>query len=157
MQLEEHAGQWAHCPISFEQSEEDKHASAEHLFHLNIMSRVMICVVWSWSLIETFWELSYETNSLHIGIIVLAKLVLSAFALGALFSSSAALIALAFSCVVSIVVISVTLPDMFSISRSFFYLSLIEVAAKVTLVVSIVCHYVADQFEDSQPQIWPVR
>jgi len=156
MQAEDHSSQWARFPVSFDQFETEGRAN-EPTLHLNAVSRVMIVAVWAWSLIEAYWELGYEINSLHIGIIVLSKLVLSAFALAALFSSSAALIALAFSCVVSIVVIGVTLPDMFSMSRSFFYLSLIEVVAKVTLVVTIACHYVSDHLEDSESQAWPVR
>lgn len=156
MQAQEHSSQWTQFPVSFDQFEDEGRADQPTLA-LNAASRVMIVAVWSWSLIETYWELRFDLNSLQTGIVVISKLVLSAFALAALFGSSAALIALAFSCIASIVVIGVTLPEMFSIARAFFYLSLIEVAAKVTLIVTIACHYVSDHFEDDVSQVWPFR
>lgn len=102
-----------------------------------IACRASIAAMLVWSLVEAHWDLLYPMGKVHIAIILFTKLIIAGIALAALCGSFIALAACAFFCVVSIVVIGVTLPDLQTLSRTFFYLSLVEVVVKTTAAVSI--------------------
>ncbi|AUT73556.1 hypothetical protein [Paraburkholderia hospita] len=102
-----------------------------------IACRASIAAMLLWSLVETYWDLLYPMGKIHIAIILFTKLIIAGIALAAMCGSFIALAACAFFCVVSIVVIGVTLPDLYTLSRTFFYLSLVEVVVKTTAAVSI--------------------
>ncbi|MGE8473686.1 MAG: hypothetical protein ACN6QC_20730, partial [Paraburkholderia hospita] len=82
-----------------------------------IACRASIAAMLLWSLVETYWDLLYPMGKIHIAIILFTKLIIAGIALAALCGSFIALAACAFFCVVSIVVIGVTLPDLYTLSR----------------------------------------
>jgi hypothetical protein len=109
-----------------------------------IACRMSVAAMLSWSLVETPWDLLYPVGKVHIAIIILTKLIVAGIEVAALCGSFVALAACAFCCVVSIVMIGVTLPDLYVLSRTFFYLSIVEVVIKTTVAVAISFHCAED-------------
>ncbi|WP_241023540.1 hypothetical protein [Burkholderia sp. Ac-20365] len=123
-----------------------------------IACRASIVAMLLWSLLETRWDLLYPMGKLHVAIIVFVKLVIAGIALAALCGSFAALAACAFCCVVSIVVTGATLPELYTLSRTFFYLSLVEVVVKTMAAVSISFYCAEDHAaRDVEQGGWQMR
>lgn len=123
-----------------------------------IACRASIGVVLLWSLLETRWDLLYPMGEIPVAIIVFAKLIIAGIALAALYGSFAGLAACAFCCVVSIVVTGATLPELYTLSRTFFYLSLVEVVVKTAAAVLISFYCAEDHAtRDVEPRGWQMR
>jgi hypothetical protein len=123
-----------------------------------VACQLSIAAMLFWSLLETHWELQHAMGFAHAGLIVFVKLIVAGIAIAALRGSAIALAACAFWCVVGIVMIGVTLPDLYSLSRTFFYLSLLEVVFKTTAVVAISFFYAEDRIvRDDEHARWQVR
>jgi hypothetical protein len=118
---------------------------------LGAMSKILIVMVWIWALLETHWELLGETEIMPVIAIFVAKAIFTAIVIGTLRCVSAALVLFSFCCAVSIIVIAMALPRMYTIAPLFFYLELVETVLKSTAVIVLVFDYVNkdDTFENS--------
>ncbi|CAD6533974.1 hypothetical protein LMG27952_02859 [Paraburkholderia hiiakae] len=125
---------------------------------LGAISKVSIVMVWLWALFETHWELAGETEILAIVAVLVAKLILTAIVIGTLRRVHFALAVFSFCCVVSIVVIALALPRMYSLSPWFFCLSLVETVLKTAVVVSLAFDYFgSDATAEETEQTWRMR
>jgi hypothetical protein len=115
------------------------------------MSKVLIAMVWIWALVETRWELAGETQFVPVIAIFVAKLIFTAIVLGTLNRVGAALVLFSFCCTVSIVVIAMALPRMYTIEPLYFRLELVETILKTAAVIALVFDYLNDDCADENP------
>jgi hypothetical protein len=125
---------------------------------LGTMSKTLIVMVWLWALFETRWELAGEAEVLPFVAVLAAKVIVTAIAIGTLRGHHAALAVFSFCCAVSIVVIAMALPRMYSLSPWFFCLSLVETVLKTAALVSLAFDYFGPEStaEEVEPP-WPLR
>lgn len=125
---------------------------------LGTMSKASIVMVWLWALFETRWELVGEVEILPIAAVLVAKVILSVLVTGTLRRVQIALAAFSFCCAVSIIVVAMALPRMYSLSPWFFCLSLVETVLKTAALLSLAFDYLRPDpiFEEGQ-QPWRMR
>jgi hypothetical protein len=118
---------------------------------LGAMSRILIVMVWIWAMVETRWELFGETSITPIIALFFAKLIFTAIVLGTLRRVPAALVLFSFVCTVSIVVIAMALPRMYTIAPLYFCLELVETILKTAAVIALVFDYLNDDSAVENP------
>jgi hypothetical protein len=109
------------------------------------ISNALIICVWIWSMIEAPLELTAETQMSQVAALVVAKLLFSAVALLALRRSYLGLVVFTFSCAMSVLAISFTLPMEYSAWRTAFYVSLAECVLKLGAVVALSINYLYER------------
>lgn len=125
---------------------------------LSAISTASIVMVWLWALFETHWELAGETDILAVVAVLVAKMILTTIVIGTLRRAHFALAVFSFCCVVSIVVIALALPRMYSLSPWFFCLSLVETVLKTVVLVSLAFDYFgSDATVEETEQRWRMR
>lgn len=124
---------------------------------LGATTKALLLAVWLWSLFETHWELLHEHDILRIGTVTCAKVVLTVVVFSALRRASVAPVVFAFWCVVSVVAIAVALPDVYSMSRTVFFLSLVEAVFKTVAVIAVAFHFIDDRVVDEEVERWELK
>ncbi|MEX3947547.1 hypothetical protein AB4Y40_07275 [Paraburkholderia sp. EG287B] len=125
---------------------------------LGTMSKTSIVMVWLWALFETRWELAGETEVLPVAALLVAKLILTVIVIWTLRRAHLALAVFSFCCAVSIIVIAMALPRMYSLSPWFFCLSLVETVLKTAALASLAFDYFRPDstVEEAEPP-WRMR
>jgi hypothetical protein len=121
---------------------------------LGTTSKMLIVMVWMWALVETRWELLGETRITPVLALFVAKLIFTAIVLGTLKRVPAALVLFSFCCAVSIIVIAMTMPRMYTIAPLYFRLELVETVLKTAAVIALVFDYLN---EDRAAETWQTR
>jgi len=122
------------------------------------MSKASIVMVWLWALFETRWELAGETEILPVVAVLVAKVILTVIVIWTLRRAHIALAVFSFCCAVSIIVISMALPRMYSLSPWFFCLSLVETVLKTAALASLAFDYFGpDSMDEETEPPWRMR
>ena len=122
------------------------------------ISKILIVMVWIWALVETRWELSGETRFMPVIALFVAKLIFSAIVIGTLRRVGAALALFSFCCAVSIIVIALALPHMYTIAPLYFGLELVETVLKAAVVIALVFDYLnQDRSVKNSVERWQLK
>ena len=125
---------------------------------LGMMSKASIVMVWLWALFETRWEVAGETEILPVVAVLVAKVILTVIVIWTLRRAHLALAVFTFCCAVSIIVITMALPRMYSLSPWFFCLSLVETVLKTAALVSLAFDYLGPDSTDEEAEPpWRMR
>lgn len=147
-------GEWPLPPAGFETPDRPSPTRIS----LCTISKILIVMVWIWALVETRWELSGETRLMPVIALFVAKLIFTAIVIGTLRRVGVAFALFSFCCAVSIIVIALALPHMYTIAPLYFRLELVETVLKTAVVIALVFDYLnRDSSVENSAERWQLK